>query len=158
VSPWGWSPERTRGIWRHGPLWLKPLVSLSPLATAVLCLMTMYVVGNSQTMAKGVLFDLPEAACLAGVPTPLVAVVVPIKNETAVFFDDARYLVDDRASIALLGSHLAERTARLQQKTLLVLADRRVPCGDLSRLASVARAGGIDRLLFANKQSGGRDE
>jgi len=153
MSPWGWRPERTQGIWRHGPLWLKPLVAISPWAAAVLALMTTYVVGDTLTAARGTLFDLPDADAAEGVRTSLVALVMPLRNETTVFFDDARYSLEDRASAASFGEHLAERAHRSPQKSLLVLVDRRVPWNDLATFAAVARSSGIEKLLFANKHA-----
>lgn len=35
---------------------------------------------------------------------------------------------------------------------MLVLADRRVPTGDVMRFADLARAGGVKRVLFAEKK------
>lgn len=153
MSPWGWRPERTQGIWRHGPLWLRPLVMISPWAAAALCFMLMYVVGDALTTSKGVLFDLPDAGLADGEATSLVALVMPLRNETTVFFDDARYAIDDGTSAAILGEHLANRVGKVQQKTLLVLADRRIPGGDLAQLAAIARSSGVRKVLFANKRT-----
>jgi len=151
MSPWGWRPERTQGIWRHGPLWFRQLALLSPWASAALGLMLMYVVGDSLTAARGLLFDLPDAAHGEGEATSLVALVVPLKNETTVFFDDARYTIDDGTSAAGFGGSLSDRIARSPHKTLLVLADRRVPSGDLVQIAAIARASGVKKVLLANK-------
>lgn len=151
MSPWGWRPERTQGIWRHGPLWIKPLVIASPWAAVVICCMLMYVVGNALTAEKGVLFDLPDTDAADGAQTSLVALVMPLRNETTVFFDDARYAIADGTAAAVLGKDLADRLGRVPQKTLLVLADRRIPCGDLMRLAAIARSSGVEKVLFANK-------
>jgi len=153
MSSWGWRPERTQGIWRHGPLWLKPLVAVSPWAAATVCLLLMYVVGDSLTAAKGILFELPDAGVAEGEATSLVALVMPLKNETTVFFDDARYSIDDGSSVAVLGEHLAERVSKVPNKTLLVLADRRIPCGDLMRIAAIARTSGAGKVLFANRHA-----
>jgi len=158
MSPWGWRPDRAQGIWRHGPLWFRPLSVLAPWASGALCLMLMYVVGDTLTVSKGVLFDLPDASSGEGEASALVAVVMPLKDETAVFFDDARYAIEDGASAAVLRDHLAERSGRLAKKTLLVLADRRIPCGDLMRLAEIAKASGLSKVLFANKRTEGAAE
>jgi len=159
MSPWGWRPERSQGIWRHGPLWFRQLASLSPWASAVLCLMLMYVVGDSLTAAKGVLFDLPEASRPdEGEVTSLVALVMPLKNETTVFFDDARYTIGDGALSAEFGKNLADRLAGSPCKTLMVLADRRIPGGDLAQIAAIARASGVKKILLANKHTEDRGE
>jgi len=153
MSSWGWRPERTQGIWRHGPLWFRQLAVLSPWATALVCMMLMYVVGDSLTAARGVLFDLPDACPDEGEATSLVALVMPLKNETTVFFDDARYTIGDGTSSAVFGENLASRIARSPRKTLLVLADRRIPGGDLAQISAIARSSGVEKLLLANKHA-----
>jgi len=158
MSPWGWRPERTQGIWRHGPLWFKPLVAVAPWAAATLAFMTMYVVGDTLTAACGTLFDLPDADFAEGARTSLVALVMPLRNETTVFFDDARYSLEEGSSVTTLGEHLADRMGRSPQKTLLVLADRRIPWDDLAKFASVARESGVEKVLFASKHAEDRDE
>jgi len=151
MSPWGWRPERTQGIWRHGPLWLKPLVAVSPWAGAVVCALLMYVVGDTLTTAKGVLFDLPDAGFAEGADTSLVALAIPLRNETTVFFDDARYAIDDGTSAAVLREHLSDRIAKAPHKNLLVLSDRRIPSGDLMRLVAIAHDSGAEKVLLADK-------
>ena len=154
MSPWGWSPERSRGVWRHGPGWMKPFVAAAPWLTIGVLLMTFHFIGNEMSVSKGVLFDLPAEGVGEGEATGLVALVLPKGHETLVFFDDSRYLLGDAASVDVLRGHLADRAGRVTRKTLLVLADRRVAGGDLMKLASVARKGGLDRVLFAEKRKG----
>lgn len=158
MSPWGWRPARTQGIWQHGPLWLRPIVAVSPWAAAFLSLAVMYVTGSTMSSATGVLFDLPDAALAEEDATSLVAVVLPLKSETAVFFDDARYFTDDAASMGVFARDFTDCLARVPKKTLLVLADRRVPYGDLARFASVVRSCGAEKVLFANRHAEEGDE
>ena len=106
---------------------------------------------NAETAAKGILFDLPEGGQTDGEPAELVALVMPLRHETVVFFDDARYLLGDAASVRSLSEQIAERVSRSTSKTLLVLVDRRVRSGDVMGLATIARQGGVQRLLFAEK-------
>ena len=80
------------------------------------------------------------------------------KGKTLVFFDDSRYVLDDVSSSRALAEHLAERVARSESKTLLVLADRRVHGGDLMDLAAVAKRGGATKVLFAQKRVEASDE
>lgn len=152
MSPWGWSPERSQGIWRYGAVWLKPLVSAAPWLTVLILLVMLYLVGGTFTSAKGVLFDLPDGRLAEGEATGLVALVMPTDHETLVFFDDSRYLLGDDGSVASFREHLADSVRLTGDKTLLVLADRRVSGGDLMRFAGIAKAGGIDKVLFAEKQ------
>ena len=154
MSPWGWSPERSLGIWRHGAAWLKPFVAAAPAVSVGILVLLLHVVSGKLTAAEGVLFDLPSAASTDAVGEAPVALVMPVPRETLVFFDDTRYLMGDDASVRALGDQLAHRFARASRKTLLVLADRRVASGELMRLAALAKANGVERILFAEKKSG----
>ena len=160
MSSWGWKPARSEGIWRYGPLWLKPLCAAIPWITAVLLLAMLFVIGNTMTLSEGVLFSLPERTEVSdGEPTSLVALAMPVAHDTLVFFDDARYNLGDEASGRLLSERLAERAAKVERRTLLVLCDRRVTGGELMRLAGLARGSGVERVLFATKNAeAGRSE
>lgn len=152
MTTWGWRPERTKGIWRHGAGWIRPIVAAAPYLTVGLLVLMFHLIGGTLTSAKGVLFDLPEGGRPAdGELTDLVALVMPLRHDTVVFFDDARYFLTDAASLKSLGEHLAERFSRSEKKTLLVLADRRIVGGDLLQLVAVARQNGASRILFAEK-------
>ena len=152
MTAWGWRPERTKGIWRHGAGWLRPLVAASPYLTVGLLVLMFHLVGGTLTASKGLLFDLPEGGKATDAAlTDLVALVMPMRHDIVVFFDDARYLLSSASSVKALGEHLAERTGRGGQHTILVLADRRVSGGDLMKFADVARQNGARRILFAEK-------
>ena len=156
MSPWGWSPERSLGIWRHGAAWLKPFVAAAPWLTVALVVLLLHVVSGKLTAAEGVLFDLPSAAPTDAIvigEAP-VALVMPVPHETLVFFDDTRYLLGEDASENALGEQLLRRFSILPRKTLLVLADRRVANGELMRFAALAKASGVEKILFAEKKSG----
>lgn len=156
-TSWGWTPERTLGIWRHGAAWTRPFVAAVPFLTVMLLLLMLHFVSGTLTSAKGVLFDLPEAGLADGETTGLVALVMPMSHETLVFFDDSRYLLGDEASMRAFGENLSLRTEKSPTKTLLVLADRRVAGGELMRLASVARSNSVERILFAEKKPGAQE-
>ena len=151
MSPWGWKPERTEGVWRYGAKWMQPFAAAVPWLTVILLLMMMVLVGGTFTSAKGVLFDLPEGTLADGEATGLVALVMPTAHETLVFFDDSRYLLGDAASVKTLREHFAESVRRSGDKTLLVLADRRVSGGELFKFAAIAKKGGVEKVLFAEK-------
>jgi biopolymer transport protein ExbD len=87
-----------------------------------------------------------------------VALVMPTPNETYVFFDDSRYMLEDGASAAAFREHLAESVRRSRRRTLLVMADRRVTCGGLTAIAALARLSGVRRVLIANKRREARSE
>ena len=153
MSPWGWKPERTLGIWRHGAGWIRPFSAAVPWLTVLLLLLMLHVVAGTLTAAKGTLFDLPNAGLAEGEATGLVALAIPHARETLVFFDDSRYILDDASSMRAFGEHLSERVARSESKTLLVLADRRIHGGDLMDIAAVAKNGGATKVLFAQKRT-----
>ena len=141
MSPWKWTPERSQGIWRHGPAWTRPLVSAAPWVTVLFLLLMLYMVSGTFVTERGVLFDLPDSSGLdEGESASLVALVMPMPHETLVF------------------SHLEDRVAKSNRKTLLVLADRRVATGELMKIAAMARRSGVGSVLFAEKRAGKADE
>ena len=155
MSPWGWSPGRSLGIWRHGAVWLRPFAAAVPYLTVVILVVLLRLVSGTLAASEGVLFDLPDTPATDAVGESPVALVMPTPRETLVFFDDTRYLMGEEASMRALGEQLAERFARREEKTLLVLADRRVAGGELMRLAALAKANGVGRILFAEKRAEG---
>jgi biopolymer transport protein ExbD len=153
MLPWRWSETRTPGA--QALAWLRPFSAAVPWITVGLLLQMLALVGGTLTRAEGVLFDLPPdgpADGADGVRTKLVVLVMPMPNETLVFFDDARYALGDPSSVSAFAAELAERAGKLGEKTLLVLADRRVAGGDLMKLAGVVRGAGLERVLVAEKR------
>ena len=148
---WGWMPDLPEGMWSRVPPWLRPFHAAVPWITVGLLLLMLHMVGGTFTRAEGVVLDLPSGGLLDGESTPLVAFVMPLQSDTCVFFDDARYSLGDGAFETAFGEHLAERAAKAEEKSLLVLSDRRVVCEHLAKVASVARRSGLERILFANK-------
>lgn len=152
---WGWKPERAEGVWRYSLPAMKPFIVAAPFLSVLLLLLMFHIIGGTFVAAKGVLFDLPSAGMSDAEPTDLVALVMPVRRETLVFFDDSRYMLSDSASVASLAGRLAERVSRTDRKTLLILADRRVDGGELMKIAFLAKSSGAEKVLFAQKSSGG---
>jgi len=153
VSGWGWRPDRSFDDVRVGSIWTHAVAAVVPFVTVGVLLLMLHLVGGAMTTATGVLFDLPETDVGDGAVTESVALIVPMRHETLVFFDDSRYVIGSEASMQALGDRLEERFARSGEKTLLVLADRRVACGELMEFAARARRSGVERVLFAEKGS-----
>jgi biopolymer transport protein ExbD len=151
MSNWGWMPERAQGVWRHGALWFKPFAVAAPFLSLLVLILQFHIVGGTFTSAKGVLFDLPGPGIGEGEKTDMVALLMAMPRETLVFFDDSRYILGDDSSVGAFGDNLAERVRRTGEKTLLVLADRRVAGGELMEFAAVARRCGVQKVLFAEK-------
>lgn len=131
---------------------MRSFSSAVPWITVGMLLLMMHLISGTLTSAQGVVFDLPGCSSSDGETTDLVALVMPTERETLVFFDDARYIVGDDASMTVFGRHLSERAELVKHRTLLVMTDRRVPGGELMRLAEVARQSGLDKVLFAEKR------
>lgn len=156
MTSWGWRESRMA----HGAdrlAWLRPFSSTVPWITIGVLLLMFHFIGGTFTSAEGVLFDLPSPGLAEGENTRLIALVMPMSREhslreTLVFFDDARYVLGDQASEAAFVSQLSERSSKTGDRTLLLLADRRVAGGELMRLAALAKGTGIDRLLFAERK------
>lgn len=155
MSQWEWTPPRTLGIWRHGAGWLRPVMASVPYVTICLLLMLMYLVSGAQTSLKGVLFDLPDGHFADGERTGLVAMAVVIDREPFVILDDSRFPLGDPASMQSFRDSLVECLERTRDKTLLVLADRRIQTGHLMGLVSVARDSGVSRVLMAGRRTEG---
>ena len=152
MKDWGWRPERTTGIWRHGAGWMRPFVAAVPFLSVLLLLMMLHFASGTLTMTQGVLFDLPSSDGLVGAEaTDLVALVMPMRHGTMVFFDDSRYLLDEASSVRSFVERVEELVAASDAKTFLVLADRRVSGGDLMKIATIVRNCGVRQLLFAQK-------
>ncbi len=148
---WGWSVRDAGALRGHDIAWLRPFVAAAPWLTLCMLVVTLYLLGGTLSIAEGVLFDLPEREFADGEQTSLVALLLPTSRETLVFFDDARFLLGDDQSMEAFREQLGERAAKLKEDALLVLADRRISAGELMNFAATARAGGIKRILFAQR-------
>ena len=155
---WGWRPAQAEGIWRHGARWTKPLFAAAPWITLVLLLVMFGFLGDRLTAAPGVVFDLPEPVGRQTAAPDMTMLVLPSANMgedggTLAFFDDARYVLGDPQSVALLReqllAHVQDGSARA---TLLVLADRRVSAGELMRLVGIARESGVRHVQIAERR------
>lgn len=160
-SSWGWNTDLSARRAPAGLAWLRPFSAAVPWITVGLLVLMMYLLSGTYTAARGVLFDLPATTSVAdGEETRLVAVVMALPRATLVVFDDAPFELrrdarddaSDESPLAAFGRQLEERARQLPEKTLLLLADRRVPGGDLMKLATVARNSGVERILFAERK------
>lgn len=155
---WGWRPAQAEGIWRHGARWTKPLFAAVPWITLVLLLVMFVILGDRLTAAPGVVFDLPAPVGRQSAVAGTTMLVLPSANlgeagGTLVFFDDARYVLGDPQSVALLREQLLARVQEdAAHASLLVLADRRVTSGDLLQLVGIARASGVQRVQIAERR------
>lgn len=159
TTDWGWRPVRPEGIWKHGCRWVKPLAVAAPWLALALLLTEFSFVESRLTAAPGLMFNLPAPMGGESFVTPgLAAIVVPVAREggagreTLVFFDDARYSLSDDASVESFRERLAERVQSGDSGTLLLLADARVPSGDVMRLAGLAREAGVAHVQVGERR------
>ena len=76
MTPWNWKPERAQGVWRTGPVWLRPFLAAVPWITVLLLVLMFHMVGGTLASSEGVLFDLPDSSELEeGEPASLVALI-----------------------------------------------------------------------------------
>lgn len=134
---------------------MKPFCAAVPWITLGVLILQMHIVSGVYTLSGGTLFELPNGDCDDSLQSRLVALMLPTKNETLIFFDDARYILDDESSMAALSSQLAERAERTGEKAMIVLADKRISGGELIKFATLTRKAGIEKILFAEKRAKG---
>lgn len=155
---WGWRPAQAEGIWRHGARWTKPLFAAAPWITLVLLLVMFGLLGDRLTAAPGVVFDLPEPVGRQAIATTMTMLVQPSANVgesrgTHVFFDDARYVLEDPQSVAQLREQLLAHVEEdAVHAALLVLADRRVASGALHQIVGIARTAGVKHVQIAERR------
>ena len=136
---------------------LKSFSDAAPWITLVLLLCMIALISNRMTVAPGVVCDLPASSIREGETPDLTVMIVPAVSEkenvrgTLVFFDDARYSVEDPVLFASFRKRLAERVAADETGNLLVLGDRRISAGALMKLVDAAREAGVNHLQIAER-------
>jgi len=130
------------------------LSAVAPWATLALLLAMFAFVHGRLTLGSGVDVALPDAeASDAVAPAALVALALPAGDGgLLVFFDDARYSLDDDSGVQAFASRLSERAAADESGRLALLADKRVSAGDLMKLMGVARRCGIRNVQILEKR------
>ena len=155
---WQWRAASDAGVWAHGAKWARPLAAAAPWVSLALLVALFGIVSREVTLARGTVFDLPASAAADADDPGLTAFVLPVPRdagggeETLVFFDDARFVPADSASAANLQSRLSARASDARSGTLLLLADRRVPAGDLMKLMALARKAGLKHVQVAERR------
>ena len=156
---WGWSEKRNASR-KPGGDWLRPLSMSAPWLTVGLAVMMMSFLSGTFSAAKGLLFELPSADGGDTVSSGAVALVMRMSGETLVFFDDARYVLDDPASLASFVEDLKRvlSSSRSRNGELLALADKSVSCEELFKFAEAAKKGGANKVLFATRNASQAEE
>jgi len=132
------------------------LVSI-PWINALVIVVVLLAVNQRMVVSPGVVFDLPRGELREGTHVGLTALMisvardVPGGDETLIFFDDDRYSAQDADQMAVLSERVKSRVALGARRELLLLADKRVPHGDVMRFVNAMRAAGVPRVNVAEK-------
>jgi biopolymer transport protein ExbD len=154
---WSVMVRRHRSIYRFGGTWAQALLSLVPWLNAVVLVVLLLAVNERLVVSPGVVFDLPRAALREGVHAGMTALMIAVErdtpggDETLIFFDDDRYSTQDAEQMGVLCERLKSRVALGMRRELLLLADKRVPHGDVVRFVNAARESGVQRVNVAEK-------
>ena len=119
MNVWGWRIGRPSGFRDGGLVWLQPFVTAVPWITVGLLFVLMCRVGDTFTLGKGVVFDLPESGGLPeGAVTPMVALVMPDPKETLRLKPDYAAVPADLEVRVVGGRRLALLPAAVRQNDI----------------------------------------
>ena len=139
------------------PAWLRYLSQIAPWLTLVLVVVMFIFLQGALAPTPAVAFELPDSGTADSAQPGLVALLLPGDVDggqtegTLVFFDDARYVLSDPAGAEEFSGRLGERAAETKCGTLTLLADRRVPTGDVMQVMAIARARRLSSVQLAEK-------
>lgn len=158
IGAWKWRRQTSGGIWKHGPGWMRPISASAPWVSLALAISLFAVISGRYASSPGIVFDLPSGSAVDGEAASMVAIVLPVPRdasggeETLVFFDDARYVPGDPASLDTFKEALSARAERDRRGTLLIMADKRITGGEMMRLVDIARESGVKHVQIAEKR------
>ena len=154
---WSGLVRKHRDVYRFGGQWARTLLAAVPWINAVILVGLLLAVHGHLVIVPGMMFDLPRAPLREGGRPALTALMISVASdtpggeETLVFFDDDRYGLGDEAQTALLAERLKARMAQNGARELLLMADKRVPHGDVMFFVNVAREAGAQRVNVSEK-------
>lgn len=146
-----------RSVSRFGGTWVQSILAAVPWINAVVIVVLVVAVNQRMSISPGMVFDLPRGTFREGIHAGLTALMiavdrdVPGEAETLIFFDDDRYSSQDPDQIALLSERVKSRIALSARREILLLADKRVPHGDVVRFVNAMREAGVQRVSVAEK-------
>ena len=131
------------------------LVSAAPWINVLLLIVLFALIESRLALQPGVVVDLPRAPFREGLRYGLTAVMIPVPRtnglETLVFFDDDRYMIDTAERREKLAERISQRAALEPRREILLLADRRIPHGDVIAVVNLAREAGVSRVNVSIK-------
>ena len=154
-----WSQEvrESRTVHRFGGALMRTLTTVAPWLSVIIIVAVLFVAHSRIAVTPGVVFDLPPAPFLEGTQAGLTVLMFSVSRETQageetlVFFDDERYLIQDEEQIARLANRISASISIERHDDVLLLADKRVPHGDVMQFVNIARKAGAKRINVAEK-------
>lgn len=151
----GWRAEGLRLRFRPHARIGNVFLQLVPWLTFLVVLALFFALSKRMMLQPGVVFELPRVRFGEGLQTGASLVMLRAQreggDETLVFFDDVRYQMEEEEQRTALRADLARGTRRPDGLQILLLADRRVPHGDVMDLVELARSAGVRRVNVAIK-------
>ncbi len=144
--------SRNRGIWKYGPAWARPLCAAAPWLCVCALFFTFVVASVRFARVPGVPFELPAAGDAEAENADAVVVLAAVPgadsaNRTIAFFDDERFSLADAVQKNAVQKRLYRAVREEGMKSLLVMADARIPAQDVMAIAGMARKAGFERIL-----------
>lgn len=138
--------------------WFRHLSYAAPWLTFAVVVGMFAFLHGTLSPVPSVLFDLPDSGAADSDRPGLVSLLIPGDMEgadsegTLVYFDDARYVLSDPSSVDEFSARLGGKAVETGTRVLTLLADRRVPCGDLIKVMALAKARGFAHVQVAEKR------
>ena len=154
-----WSEEikKRRTIYRFGGECGLMLSAVTLWLTTFIIIAALFIVHNRAVITPGIVFDLPSAPLSEGSQGGLLVLMFSLAHETQtgeetlVFFDDERYPIRGKEQVERLAERISESLDLGRHQDVLLLADSRVPHGDVMRFVDLARKAGARRINVSEK-------
>ena len=138
--------------------WFRCLAQVAPWLTFLLLVVMFYFFYGTLAPAPALSFSLPASGVADSAQPGLIALMLPgdsggAQTEgTLVYFDDARYVLSDPVSMEEFAGQLGDRAAEMKYVTLTLLADRRVPVGDVMKVMAIAKSRRLEHVQLAERR------
>ena len=146
-----------RGVYRFGGPWAQAVIYSVPWINTLILIVLLFLYHQRIAISPGIVFDLPSAPLREGSHTGLTALMFAVthesmaRDEALVFFDDARYMVQDDEQMSNLAEQIRLRMKNADSKDFLLLADKRVSHGDIMRFVTILRNTGVSKVNVAER-------
>lgn len=135
--------------------WSRYLIVLAPWLIVLFALAMFLLLQKTICLPEGMKVDLPSTTIGDSTQADVTVLVVAASGGTLVFYDDARYLIEDAVAMETLRENLSRALSHTQNKTILALAGKEIKTGELMTFANVASRSGATKVLFAEKHPEG---